>query len=185
MNDLTLQCENIVWKQGKGWLVAKTKPIKSFKELQNIRLSDNKTVDIWLFFTSKKSNFKCFSLIIKAWTRVGRRLPRWYSGKEPTCQWRSHGRLREDTWRRAWQPTPISLGFLGGSVGKESAWNAGDPGSIHGSGSSLGGGHGYPLQYACLENPMDRGAWRATVPGVAKSQTRLEWLEHARRVERG
>ena len=47
-------------------------------------------------------------------------------------------------------------------------------GSILGSGRSPGGGHGYPLQYACLENPMDRGAWWARVLGVAKSQTPLE-----------
>ena len=43
-----------------------------------------------------------------------------------------------------------------------------DVGSIPGSGRSPGGGHGNPLQYSCLENPMDRGAWRATVPGVAE-----------------
>ena len=46
-----------------------------------------------------------------------------------------------------------------------------DTGSIPGSGRSSGGGHGNPLQYSCLENPMDRGAWRATVHEVAKSQT--------------
>ena len=46
-----------------------------------------------------------------------------------------------------------------------------DLGSTPGLGRSLGGGHGNPLQYSCLENPMDRGAWRATVHGVAKSQT--------------
>ena len=57
--------------------------------------------------------------------------------------------------------------------GKESAYNAGDPGSIPGSGSSPGEGNGSPLQYSCLENPMDRGAWRATVHGVTKSQTGL------------
>ena len=45
-----------------------------------------------------------------------------------------------------------------------------------GSGRSPGGGHGNPLQYSCLENPMDRGPWRATVHGVAKSQTWLKWL---------
>ena len=54
---------------------------------------------------------------------------------------------------------------------KESACNVGDPGSIPESGRSLGGGHGNPLQCSCLENPVDRGAWRATVPGVTKSQT--------------
>ena len=62
-------------------------------------------------------------------------------------------------------------------MSKESTCNvgdAGDMGSIPGSGRSLGGEHGNPLQYSCLENPMDRGAWRATVHGVAKSQTRLK-----------
>ena len=57
--------------------------------------------------------------------------------------------------------------------------NAGDIrdlGSIPGLGRSPGGGHGNPLQYSCLENPMDRGAWRATVHGVAKSWTRLKGL---------
>ena len=64
-------------------------------------------------------------------------------------------------------------GFLGSSDGKESACNAEDPGSIPGSGRSPGKGNGYPLQYSCLENSMDRGAWWATVHGVAKSQTPL------------
>ena len=64
-----------------------------------------------------------------------------------------------------------TLGFPGGSDGKESACHAGDPGSIPGLGRSLGEVHGNPLQYSCLENPMDRGPWRATVHGVAKSQT--------------
>ena len=54
-----------------------------------------------------------------------------------------------------------------------SAWNAGDPGSIPGSGRSPGEGNGNPLQYSCLENPMEGGAWQATVHGVAKSQTGL------------
>ena len=58
---------------------------------------------------------------------------------------------------------------------KNSPANAGnirDMGSIPGLGRSPGGGHGNPLQYSCLENPVDRGAWQATVYGVAKSQTR-------------
>ena len=59
------------------------------------------------------------------------------------------------------------------SNGRESACNTRDPGSISGSRRSPEGGHGSPLQYSCLENPMDRGAWWATVHGVAKSQTRL------------
>ena len=56
---------------------------------------------------------------------------------------------------------------------KASAYNAGDPGSIPGLGRSPGEGNGNPLQYSCLENPMDRGAWRATAHGVAKSRTQL------------
>ena len=65
------------------------------------------------------------------------------------------------------------LDFPGGSDGKASAYNAGDPGSILGLGRSPGEGNGNPLQYSCLENPMDREAWLATVHGVAKSWTRL------------
>ena len=60
------------------------------------------------------------------------------------------------------------MGFPGGLDGKESASNAGDPSSIPGSGRPPGEGHGNPLQYSCLENPTDRGAWQATVHGVAK-----------------
>ena len=62
-------------------------------------------------------------------------------------------------------------GFPGGSNGKEFACNAGDLGSILSSGRSPGEGNGNPLQYACLENYMDRGAWWATVHGFAESCT--------------
>ena len=69
-----------------------------------------------------------------------------------------------------WQVSPISFstphGLSGGS------YDAGDPGSIPGLGRSPGEGDGCPLQYSCLENPMDRGAWWATVRGITKSQTR-------------
>ena len=58
--------------------------------------------------------------------------------------------------------------FPHGSAGEESACSVGDLGSIPGSGRSPGGGKGYPLQYSCLETPMDRRAWRATVHGVTK-----------------
>ena len=64
-------------------------------------------------------------------------------------------------------------GVPGGSDGKESACNAGDLSSVPGMGRSSGEGNGNPQQYSCLENSMDRGAWQATVNGVAKSQTRL------------
>ena len=62
-------------------------------------------------------------------------------------------------------------GFPGGSDGEESACNAENPDLIPGSGRSSGVGNGYPLQYSCLENPMDKGAWWATVHGVTKNQT--------------
>ena len=62
---------------------------------------------------------------------------------------------------------------FGGSDSKESACKAGNLGSIPGLGRSSGEGNGYPLQYSCLENPMNRGAWQNTVHGAAKSQTRL------------
>ena len=57
------------------------------------------------------------------------------------------------------------MGFPGGSVGKESACNAGDGDSIPGSGRFPREGNGNPLQYSCLGTPVDRGAWQATVPG--------------------
>ena len=68
------------------------------------------------------------------------------------------------------------LGFPGGSEVKASAWNVGDPGSIPGLGRSLGEGNGNPLRYSCLENPMEGGAWEATVHGVTKSRTQLSMV---------
>ena len=61
--------------------------------------------------------------------------------------------------------------LIQGSDGKESAWNAEDPGLIPGSGRSPGEGNGNPPQYSCLGNPMDRGDWQATVHGVTESDT--------------
>ena len=66
---------------------------------------------------------------------------------------------------------PLYSGFPSGSEGKEFACNVGDPSSIPGLGRSFGEGNGNPLQYSCLENSMDRGAWQATVHGVVKSWT--------------
>ena len=60
------------------------------------------------------------------------------------------------------------MGFPRSSVGKETACSAGDLGSIPGSGRSPGEGNGNPLQYSCLENPMDKGVWQATAHGVAR-----------------
>ena len=74
------------------------------------------------------------------------------------------------TFKPVWMSTP------GGSDGKESACNVGDWDLIPGSGRSPGGGNGNPVQYSCLENPTDRGAWRTTVYRVTKSRTRLNDL---------
>ena len=71
----------------------------------------------------------------------------------------------------------MEWGFLGGTSGKESACNAGDMRRRFDpwvGEDSPGGGHGNPLQYPCLEDPMDRGAWRATVRKVTESRTRLK-----------
>ena len=70
----------------------------------------------------------------------------------------------------------MALGFSCSSVGKESACNAGNLGSIPGLGRAPREGNGNPLQYSCLKNPMDRGAWQATVHGVTKSLTQLKQL---------
>ena len=85
-----------------------------------------------------------------------------------------------------WRPCPgeatrwvQSQGFPGGSGGKEPACHCRRNRSNPQLGRSFGGGHSSPLQYFCLENSMDRGAWRATVHGIAKSQTWLKRLEHA------
>ena len=63
------------------------------------------------------------------------------------------------------------MDFPGGSDGKESACSAGNPSSIPGPGRCHGEGNGNPLQFSCLENSRDRGAWQATVHGITKSQT--------------
>ena len=70
--------------------------------------------------------------------------------------------------REYFNPLYIQKSFPDSSVGKESACNAGDPGSIPGSGRSPGEGNGNPLQYSCLENPVDRGAGQATVHEVTR-----------------
>ena len=69
--------------------------------------------------------------------------------------------------------------FPGGSDAKASVYNAGDLGSSPGLGRSPGEGNGNPLQYYCLENPMDRGAWWATIHGVAESWTQLSTIAHS------
>ena len=90
------------------------------------------------------------------------------------CMLRSTGlqRVRHSLVAEQQQETPATVrGFPGGSVVKNPPANTGDMGSIPGSGRSPGEGNGNLLQYSCLDNIMDRGAWRATVHGVTKSQT--------------
>ena len=81
-------------------------------------------------------------------------------------------------------PLPTdTCGFSGGSVVKNLSASAGDVrdlGLIPGLGRSPGGGHGNPLQYSCLENPKDRGAWWTIVYRVRKSQRQLKWLSMQR-----
>ena len=82
------------------------------------------------------------------------------------CSW---GRTESDTTDTTQQQQ--QQGFSGGSVEKDPPANAGDLGSIPGSGRAPAEGHGNPLQYSCLENLMDRGAWQATVLGVPELDT--------------
>ena len=88
-----------------------------------------------------------------------------------------HVWIHWDTWsaRHVLFKVSYASGFPGGSEVKASACNAGDLGSIPELGRSPGEGNGNPLQYSCLENPTDGGAWWATLHGVAKSGT---WLSH-------
>ena len=82
-------------------------------------------------------------------------------------------------------PCRVIQGFPGGTVVENPPANTGDvkdTDSIPGSGRSPGEGNGYPLQYFCLENPMDRGALQATVHGVAKSQIQLSNFTHTHRL---
>ena len=76
--------------------------------------------------------------------------------------------MSQNTWKKS------EKGFHGGSIGKEFACKTGDLGLIPVFGKSPQEGNGYPLQYSCLENSMDRRTWRATVRRVAKSQTGLK-----------
>ena len=71
-----------------------------------------------------------------------------------------------------------SISVPGGSDGKESAFSAGDQGSISGSERCPEEGNGYPFQYSCLRNPMDRKAWWTTVCGVTKSRTQMSTHTH-------
>ena len=93
-----------------------------------------------------------------------------------SLSWRRTGPLLlTNTGRHCsfWYIPLICWDFSSCSDSKESACNTEDPGSIPGLGRSLGEGNSIPLQYSCLENPMDRGAWQATVLGITKSRAEL------------
>ena len=113
--------------------------------------------------------------------------PRSSVSKESPCQCRRPGfksSFRKIPWRRQWHPTPVLL--PGKSHGQRSLvgcspWGRKESDTtellhFHFSLSCIGEGNGNPLQCSCLENPRDRGAWWATIYGVAQFQTRLEWL---------
>ena len=111
------------------------------------------------------------------WTATGRRMIAQLVKNPPAMRETSIQSLGwEILWRRDRLPTPVFLGFPCGSAGKESACNAGDPGSIPGLGRSPREGKGYPLRYSGLENFMD-----CIVHGVAKGQTRLKRLSSSSR----
>ena len=87
---------------------------------------------------------------------------------------KSYQKREDKIYQKEWQldqQYSFQQGFPGGSDGKESACNVGDPGLIPGSGRSPGEGHGYTFQYSCLENSVNRGDWWSTVHGVTKNQT--------------
>ena len=87
--------------------------------------------------------------------------------------------VRKFLWRSDWLPTPVVLGFPGGSDGKESACNAADLDFIPGLGRSLGGGHSNPLQYACLENPHGQRSLVGYSPWGCKESDTTERLSTA------
>ena len=94
----------------------------------------------------------------------------WWTGRPGVLRFMGSQRVRHD-W--ATELSGKLLDLPCSSDGKESACNSGDPGLIPGLERSPGEGNGNPLQYSCLENPMDRGAWQATVHGVTKSRIQL------------
>ena len=101
---------------------------------------------------------------------------RWTASEPLLCRWLPlpcFPHLQNGTVRVKWVSRQDAQGFPGDPAVKNPPANAGDPGLIPGLQRSPGEGNGNPLQYSCLENPMDRGAWRATVHGAAKSQRRL------------
>ena len=130
--------------------------------LHNLFLIDSWFVSIFFLWSQKVSIIICIS---GSW---------WWIGRLGVLRFMGSQRVGPD-----WATDLIwSEDFPSSSKGKESACNEGDLGSIPGLGRSPGEGHGNRLQYSCLENSMDRGAWWATGHRVTKSRTRLKWLTH-------
>ena len=123
-------------------------------------LKINRVVFFFRIYTWFDS-WKCLHLTFRIWF-----LHTFFDPEDKFCTWRLWFLLWQSFWRI----------FPSGSDSKESACNAGDLGLIPGSGRSSGEGNGGSLQYSCLENPMDRGAWWGRVHGISKSQTQLKWL---------
>ena len=122
----------------------------------------------FLFFSLQvgMSMYACHTIVF--WKHITCLISQVHTGEEFSFWWvilESHPCLIQ-----------VIFGWDFGSDHKESACNAGDLGSITGLGRSPGEGNGYPHQYSCLENSMDRGAWQATVHGIAKSWTQLSNL---------
>ena len=115
---------------------------------------------------------------IPAWRIPWTEEPGGLQSKRSLVGYSPRGRKESNTTKRLHWLTH-KFDFLGGSEVKVSACNAGDLGPIPGSERCPGEGNGNPLQYSCLGNPMDRGAWWATVHGVAKSRTRLSYFTHS------
>ena len=108
------------------------------------------------------------------------------AGKESTLPCRRswfHSRVRKVSWRRDKLPTPIVIGFPGGSDGKESAYNAGGLGSIPGLGRSPGGGHGNPHKYSYLESPHGQRSLAGYSPRSRKKLDATEWLSTAQSIK--
>ena len=108
--------------------------------------------------------------------------------KTPLSQYKGPG---FNLWRRQWLPTPVLLpgkshgrrSLVGCSPWGREEWDTTERLHFHFSLSCIGEGNGNPLQYSCLENPRDGGAWWAAVCGAAQSRTRLKWLSSGSRVQ--
>ena len=143
---------------------------KSLETEQTCDISErpNNSFYLWSTWTTrarKKKCVQCYSLTHDYQSQFFCMI--WIKWKNPHAP----NIMLLPTWSCIW--VNIDSDFPGSSDGKESVCNAGDPGSIPGSGRSPGEGNGNPLQYSCLENSMGREAWRATVHGVPKIWTRL------------